>query len=192
MNNNISFTSKIRMVGIDEFRKSIQGMGDRNFVKHPWTIKQSVLSDKVYTTDVMDCSVFGLTDGQQALLMHICPTRPENQNFNKIRKFIEEKINLVNPDLQGFLLGSKRQYADSVKLFKNFTDILRQYKIPFSMFKGGGLENHVAYSSTKDEWLIGNCLITQQIKQNFKFPIDVAIRLFDDVKISDLDELTWH
>ncbi len=192
MDNKISFTSKIRMVGMDEFRKAVQGIDERNFVKHPWTIKQSVLSDKAYTTDVMDCSVFGLTDGQKVLMMHICPTNPDNQNFNKIQKFIEEKINLTNPDLQGFLLGSKRQFTDSIKTFKNFLDMLKQYKIPFSMFKGGGLENHVAYSSTKDEWLIGNCLISQQMKQKFKFPIDVAKRLFDDIKISDLDELTWE
>lgn len=191
MNTNISFTSRIRMVDINEYRNVIQGIPKQNFVNHPWTIKQSVLSDKAYTTDILDCTVFGLTDGQQVLLMHICPTIQENKNFNKIREFIEKKINLANPDLQGFILGQKRQYADSVNLFNNFVKLLKEHKIPFSMFKGGGLENHVAYSSVKDEWVIGNCLITQQIKQNFKYPQDVAKKIFDDVKISELDELSW-
>lgn len=73
----VSFTSRIRMVPLNEFRSAVANLPRKNFVSEPWTIKESVLADKAYTSDILDCTVCGLTDGQKVLLMHICPTNPQ-------------------------------------------------------------------------------------------------------------------
>ncbi len=190
----ISFTSRIRLVSLDEFGKNICAMGRKRFVDEPWTIRESVLSDSAYTSDILDCTVCALTDGQSVLLNHICPTNPKNKNFGKITEYISKKINLTNPDLQGFLLGSKPNNINSpnsTKLFDKFEKFLNEYNIPYSKFKGGLFENHCAYSSNKDEWLIGNCLVREGIKDIYPEPMPVLQRIFDEVKISPADEISW-
>lgn len=192
---NISFTSRIRPVGIDEFQEAITRISKKQFVDSPWTIKQSVLSDRAYTKDILDCTVCGITNKDKVLLMHICPTNPKNKKFSDIEKYINKIINLNNKDLQGFILGSKRPNFNSPnteKLFEKFVKFMKDYKIPFSQFKGGPFENHVAYSSAKDEWLIGNCLISKNMKQHYyDNPQAVLKRIFDKVEVSDLDEVVW-
>ena len=189
----VSFTSRIRLVPLNEFYNTTIQMGEKKFVKEPWTIKQSVLSDSAYTKDILDCSVCGLTDGEKVLLTHICPTNPKNNNFKLIENFISEKIDLSNKYLQGFLLGSKPNNINSptsTNLFDKFAEFLNKYKIPFSQFKGGLFEHHVAYSSKNDEWLIGNCVVSKNLKNIYKDkPEELFNRIFDKVEVSDLDEI---
>lgn len=193
MDNKISFTSRIRLVPMSEFYETAFKIGEKKFVKEPWTIRESVLADSAYTTDILDCTVCGLSDGEKVLLTHICPTNPANDSFSKIEKFMLSKIDIANKYLQGFLLGSKPNNINSpnsTKLFDKFVEFMKKYEIPFSQFKGGPLENHVAYSSKTDEWIISNCTILgSHIKPYDKNPLPLFERIFDDVKVSDLDEL---
>lgn len=191
---NISFKSKIRLVPSAEFHRAAFVIGEKNFVKAPWTIKQSVLSNGAYTTDILDCTVCGLTDGQKVLLNHICPTHYANKDFNQIAEFIKSKIDLTNQFLQGFILGSKPNCSASPRsttMFDNFVEFLQKYNIPFSEFKGGPYENNVAYSSLNDEWLISNKSINDKMKKNFKTPYPVLDSIFDKVQISEEDEIAW-
>ncbi len=189
----VSFTSRIRLVSLQEFRRTAFQIDKKKFVSEPWTIKESVLGDSAYTSDILDCTVCGLTDGQKVLLTHICPTNPKNKSFNKIEEFITKKINLSDKYLQGFILGSKPNNINSpnsTKLFDKFVEFMQKYEIPFSRFKGGLFENHVAYSSKHDEWLIGNCVMTDGLKEIYKNnPKTLFNRIFDEVEISDLDEI---
>ena len=189
----VSFTSRIRMVPLNEFYNTAIQMGEKKFVKEPWTIKESVLSDSAYTKDILDCTACGLTDGEKVLLTHICPTNPKNNNFDKIEDYILRKINIGNKYLQGFILGAKfnnRLSPNSPKLFDKFVDFMKEYEIPFSQFKGGVFENNVAYSSKNDEWIIGNCAITDGIRKIYKKnPLALFNRIFDKVEVSDLDEI---
>lgn len=191
---NISFKSRIRLVPPGEFQRAAASIGRKNFVDAPWTIKQSILANKAYTTDVLDCTVCGLTDGQKVLLNHICPTMLENRNFEKIANFIKEKIDLTNKDLQGFVLGSKPYLAsspDSPVLFDKFVKLLEKYNIPASTFKGGPFVNNVAYSSVKDEWLISNPFISESFKKEASSPAELFQKTFDNVAVSDADEICW-
>ena len=191
---NISFTSKIRLVPLEDFRCAISTIGERNNAKYPWTIKQSVLANNAYTKGVIDCTVCGLTDGSQVLLNHICPDTPGNLNFSRIADFIKKKMPLDNPNLQGFLLGAKIDSNKSIHsewLFDKFAEFLEKHRIPFSQLKGGPFENHVAYFSSKDEWLVGNAMINPQLQENLNFPEYVAKKLFDKVDVCEMDKISW-
>ncbi len=194
MDNNISFTSNIKLVTMPEFRQIASKIGQRHAVNAPWTIKESKLASSAYTTGILDCTVCGLTDGQSVLLNHICPTNLDNSNFAKIERFIRNKVDLQNPDLQGFILGSKANLPKSpysVPLFDKFVDFMNRHNIPFSQFKGGQFENHVAYSSQTDEWIISNDLVKDWLKDVFPDVKPVFNRIFDKVEVSKLDELSW-
>ena len=102
-------------------------------------------------------------------------------------------LNLYDKDLQGFILGSKADNINSphsTKLFDKFVEFMKKYDIPFSKFKGGLFEHNVAYSSVKDEWLIGNCVMSDGLRQIYKKdPKMLYGRLFDEIEVNDLDEI---
>lgn len=192
--NNISFQSKIRPVNREQFYKSIYSHPMNASVEYPWTVKETVYATKANTTGVLDCTVLGLTDGIKVFLMHICPTRKENYYFSKIVDYIKEKIDLKNPNLQGFLLGSKANLRDgsSELLFNNFEKFLKENNIVYSKFKGGPCTSNVAYSSEKDEWIISNeATENADLKKYYDTPLDFFKRSYADVKIADCDSVEW-
>ena len=191
---NITFTSRIRPVTRAEFSRVISSYGDKNFVGYPWTLKESVLSNKAYTKDIADCSVCGITDGLKVLLIHLCPTEKINFQFNKVVDFIKEKFDLNNPDLQAILIGGKPECThgvDSYKLFGMFENFLDNSKIPYSKLKGGMGTKDVAYSASTDEWIIHNDAFKFPERNIFK-PVEKAMEeTYNEVKIADCDELRW-
>lgn len=190
---NISFQSKIRLTSMNAFNKEIH-YGKKNYVNYPWTVKESVISDKAATTDIYDCTAAGFTDGSKVLMLHICPTEPRNNNLSKIEKFINEKIDPNNPYLQGFILGSKNfnpNTPNSPKVFDFFLNIMNKLDIPFSYFRAGDYANNIAYSTLKDEWVIGSELLNAVDKSVFKTPQKAIEKIFEESKISNFDELTW-
>lgn len=192
--NNISFQSKIRPVNREQFYKSIYSHPMNASVEYPWTVKETVYATKANTTGVLDCTVLGLTDGIKVFLMHICPTRKENYYFSKIADYIKEKIDLKNPNLQGFLLGSKANLRDcsGELLFNNFEKFLKENNIVYSKFKGGPCNSNVAYSAEKDEWIISNeATENSQLKKYYETPLDFFKCCYADVKIADCDSVEW-
>ncbi len=190
---NISFQSRIRLTSMNTFNKEIH-YGKKNYVNYPWTVKESVISDKAATTDIYDCTAAGFTDGSKVLMLHICPTEPRNNNLSKIEKFINEKIDPNNPYLQGFILGSKNfnpNTPNSPKVFDFFLNIMNKLDIPFSYFRAGDYANNIAYSTLKDEWVIGSELLNAVDKSVFKTPQKAIEKIFEESKISNFDELTW-
>lgn len=190
---NISFQSRIRLTSMNVFNKEIH-YGKKNYVNYPWTVKESVISDKAATTDIYDCTAAGFTDGSKVLMLHICPTEPRNNNLSKIEKFINEKIDPNNPYLQGFILGSKNfnpNTPNSPKVFDFFLNIMNKLDIPFSYFRAGDYANNIAYSTLKDEWVIGSELLNAVDKSVFKTPQKAIEKIFEESKISNFDELTW-
>lgn len=154
---NISFTSRYRFVGKGEFARTTMSFSKQQFVDFPWTIKEAVLSNKAYTKDVEDCTVLGLTDGLKVLLLHLTPSLSQNRKFNKIVEFINEKIDVKNPYLQGFIMGSKPNMInspDSEKVYNFLEKFLNENKIPYTKMKGSRCAHDVAYNSTTDEWTI--------------------------------------
>ena len=121
---NISFQSRIRLTNRYEFRNLVNREFEQVF--YPWTMKETVCSQKARTDGIYDCTALGITDGIKVLLFHICPTVVKNQDFNKLETQITEKIiNMMNLDyLQGFILGSKKYNINSPRSTELFDMIL--------------------------------------------------------------------
>ena len=192
--NDISFKSRIRPVGFCEFNKQTRAFDPKHYVNYPWTVKESVNSNKAITKDVFDCTVCGITDGLKVLMLHICPTMRANSDFSKIVEFIKENINLSNPNLQGFLFGSVTNSYDgrSRNMFDNFENLMKEFSIPYSKIRGSKDFGDIAYSSETDEWLIRNNarlgINTTDAKNN---ALNFFKENYDEVKINELDEVCW-
>lgn len=187
---NISFTSRIKLVSNEDFARLIP-KGTKS-VDFPWTISESVLGKSVLTKDIYDCTSAGIVADGEVLLMHLSPNGGNYKTLNKVEKFITQKINLFSQNIQGFLIGSKKNNInspDSTKLFDKFEKLFKKHNIPYSKFKGGNYNNNIAYLGDKDTWLISNDVVdlTKSVYRNDKK--QVTKFMFDDVKISDNDVL---
>lgn len=187
---NISFTSRIKLVSNEDFARLIP-KGTKS-VDFPWTISESVLGKSVLTKDIYDCTSAGIVADGEVLLMHLSPNGGNYKTLNKVEKFITQKINLFSQNIQGFLIGSKKNNINSpnsTKLFDKFEKLLNKHNIPYSKFKGGNYNNNIAYLGDKDTWLISNDVVdlTKSVYRNDKK--QVTKFMFDDVKISDNDIL---
>lgn len=194
---NLSFQSRIRLINRNEFR----ALMSREFasVDYPWTIKQTVYSQKVRTDGIYDCTAMAVKDKSNVLLFHICPTNNTNSNFKKLEtEIIQKIIKTFNLDcLQGFILGSKEYNINSprsLELFDMMEGVLKKLHIQYSKFKGGNYTNDIAYDSKKDEWVIG-CdmldLLSTPKEKNFDTPQNALSRIFDQVKLANSDRLSW-
>ena len=192
---NVSFQSKIRLVNKSEFNKFVSSYEKQHFVDFPWTVQESVISDKAYTRGVSDCTVCGINDGLKVLMFHISPTIRENDDFRKIRGLIKRTFDLKDKNLQGFIFGSKNikgMLPQSKINFEKFEKILKNIGIPYSKIKSGPYTNDLAYSSKTDEWVVSfNMLEDESVKEDFKEPVKFLDRYFDEVEINPLDELSW-
>ena len=163
---NISFTSRIKLVSNENFARLI--LKGTKSVDFPWTISESVLGKSALTKDIYDCTSAGIVAEGEVLLMHL------------------------SPNIQGFLIGSKKNNINSpnsTKLFDKFEKLLNKHNIPYSKFKGGNYNNNIAYLGDTDTWLISNDVVdlTKSVYRNDKK--QVTKFMFDDVKISDNDIL---
>ena len=184
---NVSFQSGIKPISRYHFNRMTVPIGESRLVDYPWTTEQSLLKEFAYTTGVADCTVCGITDGNLVLLNHINPSKIENYNFDKIRDFLLEKIDLMDKRyLQGFLLGSQgTDITLSGILFNNFKQFLGDLKIPTSLFRKGNWMTDVAYSAEKDMWYISNERVPWKV-DNSKELLNI---MFEEVKISPLDTI---
>ena len=100
MEKDITFTSTIRPVKKALFDKIRITIPDNKFVDYPWTCKESVRGKSACTTNIRDCTMCGITDGQDVFMMHICPTQDANSNFLKIKDFILKRVNFKKENLR--------------------------------------------------------------------------------------------
>lgn len=188
--NNVSFTSLINPqnnFALDTFTHS---MPAKSYVKYPWTLKESVLARDVYTKNVLDCTVCVISDGQQALMLHINPNTDEAKNFYKIENYITDNIDLADPNLQGLLLGANHDTSlcsKSFDLFNKFEKFLNKINVPCTVLKGTKGETAVAYSSVKDEFVISSSVRMPSAPD--RTPLDQLKCMFEDVKIAPHDTL---
>ena len=183
----ISFTSRIRPVTSKEFSKITAHIDKKYFVGYPWTTQESALGTDVYTTGIADCTACGITDGKQALLLHICPTIEKNLHFNDIFRFIVGKLDMKSKGLQGIVMGSKHDKKSST-VYRNFVNFFEQMQIPFSELKQDKHKFNTAYITSKDEWLISSCN-TDKLIEKKTASTDVLKQLFSEIRISDVDEI---
>lgn len=187
MSQNISFKSYIRVVPCKDFSKETAKMVKNRFVAYPWTIKESVKADSAFTRDIADCTVCGITDGKDVVLMHLSPDVEANHSLNGLQRFIAQNVNLKNPNLQGILIGSKLNKISS-DIYDKLAKLLETYNIPFSELRAGNGKVNTAYFSNKDEWMVSSLTMDKFINKGYDNKT-VLNNMFHKVSISDLDEI---
>lgn len=189
----ISFTSLIKPVKTEKFMLKTDLIPLCNFVDYPWTCKESRKAQSAFTTGVEDCTVCGITDGKDVLMMHICPTKAANANFSDISDFIKDKVDLKKDNLNALVAGGKFNPDDkrSLTLFDNFVKFLQQHNIPVSYLRGGDVYESVdiAYTSSSDEWIIASRYLDPFIEK--LNPKEVLGKIFPKILVSDCDEITY-
>ena len=193
MNSNVSFTSLIKPIGLPQFYSITADLPKRSYVPYPWTLNESALSSDVFTKSVMDCSVYIISDGQKAKMLHICPGCSDAKNFERIEKSIEKDFDLNSDDIEAFVVGGKSPSlvgGDSYELFDKFVKFSEKHNIPTTILKGGMGEKFIAYSCPLDTLYIAN---TQRFYSDCKrseTPLDILKNWFNVVKIHSKDRVT--
>lgn len=188
---NVSFTSLIKPVSTSVYTREIESVYGKFGVNEPWTANETIKTPKAYTTNIADCTAGGITDGKDVVMFHICPTKPQNQDFDKIEKSITEKIDLKSPNLRGFLLGSVSMFEDSTLMFEKLKRIFDKNNIPLSFCKANkGSKTDIMYNSAKDEWLISNPEINNRMIRGNRDAKEILQNSFEQIHIADCDELT--
>lgn len=183
----ISFTSAIRPVSLRDFSSAVTKIGSKHSVNYPWTINESIKAQAAYTTNICDCTMLGISDGENVLMMHICPTVEQNHNLFSLKQFIARHINLKNTNLEGMLIGSKMN-KKSQEIYEKLSNLLQNFKIPYSELKIGKDPIKTAYSSQTDEWIVSSPYIDKLLKKGTE-PLSVLNSTFEKVKIADTDEV---
>lgn len=183
----ITFTSRLKPVKISEFGLIKSKIGSKNSVDFPWTVNQTVKSKDVYTTNVIDCSSCLITDGQEAVLMHLTPDTEQNHAFSLVLEKLRNLLDLKDPNLQAVLLGSKN-HKKSLDIYNKFKDLLKQLNIPFSELKNGKTPTSIAYQTSSDEVYITNNTIDKLLKKNVNSS-DALQASFENLTIAKCDEI---
>lgn len=188
MTNNISFKSTFRPVKSLEYNNIASRIDKKFFVDFPWTVKESVKASQAKTGSVFDCSVLGITDGKDVLMLHLCPTMKENLDFNKIKNFILKKIKLGNPDLQAALIGSQHNQSDSKSLFDFLYSLMEKWNIPCSKLCSSDEALNIAYQSKTDEWIISSPQIDRILSNGEQDSREIIEKSFKVASLSSVDE----
>ncbi len=183
----ISFTSAIKPTTGKEFFNIIRGIPTKYHAAFPWTINDAVLSKDVYTTNICDCTSCLITDGKEALLMHLTPDTQSNNMFSRVLTFLRDHIDLKNPDLQAILVGSKKQKR-SQDIYNKFTELLTNLNIPFSELKNSPAPVNIAYKTSTDEIYVSSSAIDKLLKKGHSAQQSLE-HSFEKVKIADCDEI---
>ncbi len=192
MDNNISFTSLIKPVGFGTFHTITARMPKSSYVTYPWTLKEAAMASDVFTKSVSDCSVYVISDGQNAKMYHICPDCEDAKEFTKIESDIESNFDLASEDVEAFILGAKPPYKvgeSSYELFEKFEKFTEKYNIPTTILKGGNGERSFAYSSTTDTLYIANTEPFNRSSDPLTSPLDILRNWFDKVVIHPKDNV---
>ena len=183
----ISFTSSIRGVSSTEFNKLISKCGKQNFVDFPWTIEDTKIAPDVFTKNIADCSACVISNGQNAVMMHLSPENSNNHAFSIVLQKLRNLIDLKDPNLQAILIGSKNT-KKSQDIYTKFKELFEQLNIPYSTLKNSNKPANIAYSSTSDELLVSNIEIDKKLKKGYT-PKDALLSSFENINIANCDTL---
>lgn len=183
----ISFTSRIRAVTLTDFSKITQSIGSANHADYPWTISKSVSNPNVYTKGICDCTSCLLTNGKNAVMMHLVPDLPNNHCVQFIREYLRGVIDLADKNLQAVVLGSKNN-KKSLDIFHKFLLLMEDIGVSPSVFKNGKAPTNIAYKTNNDEIYISSLKIDNMLRRgrSEKEALDSA---FEKIVVAPYDEI---
>ncbi len=184
---NISFTSALRPATLNDFGRITKQIGSKNAVNYPWTINETVKAKDVYTTGIIDCSGCLITNGQDAVLMHLTPDNEHNHAFSLVLDLLRNKLDLKDSNLQAILVGSKN-HKKSLDIYNKFKNLLEQIGIPYSELKNGKSPTSIAYVTSKDEVVVTNKNIDKMLRKEASSK-EALESGFEKISIADCDEI---
>lgn len=197
-NSSINFTGGLYPVSWSRFYKEIETIPIENNIKN-YTVKGIKKANEWYTIGAKNCVIVGVSDGKNfshanftpGTGLHICPTYPENSDFQPIENSLDKQVDLASPNIQGFILGGDAVFRNGIDLFKKFQKYFNQRQIPFSSFIGHNkqsIDTAIAYKN--GDYFFTNDYIDSNIAKkkdsNLKGFISSA---FDSVVVSKKDSL---
>lgn len=188
----VSFKARIRPASLKEFTEASADIYKRASVEYPWTAKETIKSVKASTNDIYDCTAGGIIDeeGKNVVLFHICPTQPQNFNFDAIEEHIMGLVDSSKTQLRGFLVGSQKIFHDSEMMFKKLHRMLTKRNIPTTIIKGTQEDKtHIMYDAAKNEWLVSNYAINHKLHNGEKNSEKILRECFDEVSITKGDTI---
>ena len=195
--NNISFKSRIILTSPRIYQKASMQIPAKNFISHPWTPAQGVLSNCVETSKVSDCEFVGITDGERILGGHFDPLNVVNKTFSNIVSFFNKNIKQMGDKsyLQAVIIGGKAPRIageESYRQIYNTIDFFKREGIPYSLFMGGIGECDICYFSHKDEYIIGTDAVDKLGLSEDLAAEEAFNKVFDKVEVSSDDEIIFQ
>lgn len=191
-NSNLSFARGIKITSPVKFNEYAEKIGKNFSVNSPWTEREILRAESAYTTRIYDCTAGGITDGKDVVMFHICPDYVDPKDFGRIEKVLLKKLDINNPDLKGFLIGSCDFFGKSRELFKHFEDFMKANKIKYSAlknhFKCEGYSN-LLYDSNEKQWVVSHAGIEERVLESVKNPDEIVRKLYKNIFIEDSDNL---
>ena len=185
--NEISFTSGIKPITLQDFKTVVSTIDSTKSVTFPWRISSSRSGKDVVTMGICDCSSCLITDGKKSLLMHLLPQYEGNHNHKKILQYISTNFDLNDKNLQAVLVGSQPE-KQSMDIFKIFKNLLNTFKIPTTVLKYGKAPTSLAYKTSTDEVYISNINIEKALYEG-KSKTEALNQGFEQIKLSEYDEI---
>lgn len=206
MNNspNISFTSKINFVSVDDFEKLFEKrITPELFVGHPWSMNETKISDTFLATkDISVCTSGSIATKDNTIMLHLLPTF--GKNLVDMNEFIKNSIDtLSETDIKSLLLiGAKSSssnsfgfstmnyvYLESQNFFSVLKNAVKRFNPTiFEKHMKSRCETNYIYDFKNDTYYINTMLDKFDRTSSLKNMNDVH-RAFDSVKISPRDEV---
>ena len=190
--NNISFKAKIIPTFPKEFVAKTMKNGAENFVGRPWTLAESVTSNKAFTNEIIDCTAVGIKNKDKVKLFHLSTENMDK--FDQITNDIQSSFDLKSPDTEVILVGAKPECThgpDSYKFFNMFVDFFKKMGTSISVFKGGMGVKSLAHSPSSNAWLISSSNMPIMNTGIYIAPQEVLKKMFNVVEISAKDQARW-
>ena len=189
---NISFKAKIIPTYPREFAMKTIQHGIENFVGHPWTLAESVVSKNAFTKQIMDCTAIGIKNKEKTEILHLSIENLDK--FDKITEHIKSNFDLKSPDTEVILLGAKPECThgpESYRFFDMFVKFFTNLGTSLTILKGGTGEKSLAHSSASNAWLVSSTNMPQISPNTYVSPLDILKKMFNELKISEKDQVRW-
>lgn len=185
--NEISFTSLLVPIRNAQFRTIETLIGEKYHAKYPWNFDTAVVGADVFTKGICDCSGCIVSDGQEAIALHLNPEEELNHSLYFLKRCFRNKFCLNRPDLTAIVIGSK-DTQKSNHIFENFISFLKEANIPTTILKESKDPVSIAYKSSSDTFYITSESIDTDLKNNLT-NFETLRKNFKQFILSEQDEI---
>lgn len=187
-NDNITFQSKIKLVGAQEFSAKISSLSKkRHEVGYPWIPESTKVGKKLFTTSISDCIAGMIIKDNNIAMFHLCTrnqkyaksTHQKGFDIKNIERRFKEKINFECENIHAFIIGGfqfKKNSKYNAGKVNSIKKIFEKNEIPYSEI-----------TCRKDTHVFGRYSLLYDNKEDIIYISDTRIsdRAFDSIKLEN-------